>query len=486
MLELMLNDRILKLSSAPPDLMLLDWLREQQGLTGTKEGCASGDCGACTVVVASLDSNGGGEINENSIANDALRNSNTLSYRHINACITPLHALHGRQVITIEHLQKGEVLHPVQQLVVDLHGSQCGFCTPGFVMSLFALYKQAVAPDNPQEFLTGNLCRCTGYGPLIEAAHRVASLPDVDDNDEARVMAWMRQCRQQVSDSYLQPRCRDELAKAIQILPHARLIAGGTDLALEVTQRHKALPQLIDISHVDDLSQITRTERGWRIGAAVTLSRLHSFMQQYYPGSDELFARIGSLSIRNRATMGGSLGHASPIGDIAPLLISLNGVIEVDDGVNRQLYRPEEYIIGYRQTVLKPNQWVSAIFLPVLSAGQQYAIYKVSKRNEDDISGVVLGINITLSAESRVTDCIIAAGGVAEKTVQLHQLETVIKGSIFNQSLVDRVVAEIPLCIHPISDLRMSAGYRTLMVQNLFRRFYLQCNGISVRLTDET
>ncbi len=466
MLELMLNGEVVKVDSAKADTMLLNYLREQRQMTGSKEGCASGDCGACTVVVASK------------------QNDDSLSYRQINACITPIHSLHGKHIITVEHLKQGDSLHPVQQLVVDKHGTQCGFCTPGIVMSLYALSKQTQKPEHPADFLTGNLCRCTGYGPLIDAAHTIASSEIQDPllSEELSVKQWMNTVEPLESTTYFKPTNRKALASAISLHPEAKLIAGGTDLSLEVTQQLKSLPELIDISAVDDLLEISETTSGWRIGAAVPMSIVHEFMKQNFPSTDEVIERLGSLTIRHRATLGGSLGHASPIGDIAPLLMSMNGRIEVDDGETKTLYAPEDYITGYRETLIKPNQWISAIHLPRLAPNQHHAIYKVSKRYEDDIATVTLGINMTIDSDKRVKNCIISAGGVAAKSVRLFELEKVFVGRPLTQPIVHSARKKVTEVIQPLSDVRGSAEYRVKLVQNLLQRFYLESQQVETRL----
>ncbi|MDO6687071.1 MULTISPECIES: xanthine dehydrogenase small subunit [unclassified Agarivorans] len=467
MLQLMINDQAIALSQQAADTMLLNFLREQRNLVGTKEGCASGDCGACTVVMVSKTAHG------------------KLSYQQINSCITPLHSLHSKQIITVEYLKQGQQLHPVQQAVVDKHGSQCGFCTPGFVMSLYALSRQKQQPEHPEDYLAGNLCRCTGYGPLIEAAQQVAAAPAADDHiqqNEAAVQHWMGECEPLDSVNYWQPNNRQELAEIRQQHPDAKWIGGGTDLALEVTQLHQRIPKIIDLTALPELSKIERLDGGWRIGAAVPLSDVHTFMQQHYPTTDEIFARLGSITIRHRATLGGSLGNASPIGDIAPLLISLNGKIELDDGYSTELYAPEDYITGYRETRLKPEQWISAIHLPDLDPDIQHQIYKVSKRYEDDIATVVLAVALKYDSNKLVSHCVISAGGVAAKSVRLAELENCLLGETFTPKKLKQLQALVPQFIKPIDDVRASAAYRVMLVQNLLKRFYLYCHQLPTRL----
>ncbi len=466
MLELMINSKVIKVVDAKADSMLLNYLREYRLMTGSKEGCASGDCGACTVVVVDLDTQ------------DHLR------YRQINACITPLHALHGKHVITVEYLKQPDGLHPVQQAVIEEHGTQCGFCTPGVVMSLYALSKQLPAPIHPSDYLAGNLCRCTGYGPLIKAAEKIVQhkLPDPLDTDIETIKNWLRSVGPMQTANYLKPTTRQELAKAKMTLPMAKMLAGGTDLALEITQQHHHLSELIDVSAVDDMLEITPTTSGWRIGSAVPMNLVHQFMCEHFPTTDEIIKRLGSLTIRHRATLGGSLGHASPIGDIAPLLISLNGHIEIDDGENKTLYSPEDYITGYRETLLKPNQWISAIHLPRLAPNQHHAIYKVSKRYEDDIATVALGINMTVDTDQCVKICIISAGGVAAKSVRLRELESIFIGQPLSLLMVHAAQSKVPDVIQPLNDVRGSCQYRIRLVQNLLQRFYLETQQIETRL----
>ncbi|MEF1289966.1 xanthine dehydrogenase small subunit [Vibrio sp. M260118] len=468
MLELMINDQVVEIDYAAPDTMLLNYLREQQGLVGSKEGCGSGDCGACTVVMVDME------------------DDRELRYRQINACITPLNALHGKQIITIEQLKKHGELHPVQKAVVEKHGTQCGFCTPGIVMSLYALSKQKHTIERPADFLAGNLCRCTGYGPLIEAAEQISGVEyyDLAQEDENSVKSWIQSCSKQESVNYLKPSNRKQLAIAKKEMPQATMLAGGTDLALEVTQQLKGFKQIIDISEVEEMLNIEETVSGWRIGAAVPMYKVHAFMRKQFPTTDEVIERLGSLTIRNRATLGGSLGHASPIGDIAPLLISLNGKIEVDNGVERRLFAPEDYITGYRETLLQPDQWISAIHIPRLAPNQKHAIYKVSKRYEDDIATVVLALNFTIDSDNRVKHCILSAGGIAAKSVRLTELEKLFVGRPFTQLLVRKVKAVVPEVIQPLSDVRGSAQYRVQLIQNLIQRFYFESNNITTRLIE--
>ncbi|RKF19889.1 xanthine dehydrogenase small subunit [Alginatibacterium sediminis] len=468
MLEIMINEEVIEIEYAAPSTMLLSYLRDQLGLTGSKEGCASGDCGACTVIMIDLHAHSG------------------LRFSQINACITPLNALHAKHIVTVEHLNKNGALHPVQQLVVDKHGSQCGFCTPGIIMSLYALSKRQGNTDKPEDFLAGNLCRCTGYGPLIDAAKEIAGVQYYDPTlaDEAAVTAWLSSCNAQTTHNYLKPTNRKQLAEARRAMPKASFIAGGTDLALEITQQLSDIEQIIDISQVDDLLSITELDHGWRIGAAVPLNQVHTFMREHFPSTDELISRLGSLTIRNRATLGGSLGHASPIGDIAPLLISLNGEIEVDDGETKRRHAPHEYITGYRQTLLEKQQWISGVYIPRLGKNQRHAIYKVSKRFEDDIATVVMAFNFRFDTQSRIESCSIAGGGIAAKSTRLSELEAHMLGKPFTQALVREVKALAALHIHPLSDVRGSANYRVSLVQNLIQRFYFECNNIPTRLSD--
>ncbi|MDP5252846.1 MULTISPECIES: xanthine dehydrogenase small subunit [unclassified Vibrio] len=465
MLELMINDEIVTVDSARADTMLLPFLREHCDLTGTKEGCASGDCGACTVVIVESDPQHG------------------LVHKNINACITPLYALHGKQVITVEYLRQPKQLHPVQQAVVDAHGSQCGFCTPGFVMSMYALSKQPDTVENPIGYLGGNLCRCTGYGPLIEAAKKIQQHSgDPIAEREPQVSQWIDSVSQLQASHYIAPQDRLQLAKARAQLPDAPFIAGGTDLSLIVTQQLQDIPALIDVSQVKELNTLERNESYLTLGAAVPLYKVHQAMKSLFPSTDELFDRLGSLAIRHRGTLGGSLAHASPIGDVAPLLISLNAEITLDNGQQRRSLAVEDFITDYRQTALRADEWIESIDIPYLSAKDRHAMYKISKRFEDDISTLTLGILIRPDTSGTIRECRISAGGIAAKTRRLTEIESLFIGQRLERPLIDQVKQQIASVINPLSDVRASADYRIKTMANLFERFYLEQQQIETRV----
>ena len=466
MLEIMINSEVVQIERASADTMLLTYLREQQQMTGSKEGCGSGDCGACTVVLVSLD------------------NQEELTFHQINSCITPLHALHGKQIITVEFLNQQGSLHPIQERLVAAHGSQCGFCTPGFMMSLYALSKQTQLTSEPVDYLAGNLCRCTGYGPIIDVANSLAQKPVIDPLAAhfGNTIHWMKQVKPLTSDSYYLPKTRSELSRVRKAHPKAKLIAGGTDLSLVVTQQWQPLESLIDVSQVDDLTTISESSQGWRIGASVSLHDVHQWLKIHLPSAQELFHRIGSMSIRHRATMGGSLGHASPIGDIAPLLLSLDASIELDDGDIKQTIAAQDFFVGYRQTVLKPSQWISAVVLPKLQRNDKHAVYKVSKRFEDDISTVCVAIKVRFDEQGQISQCAIGAGGIADRPIRLSAVEQVLLGQPFTSNALSQAQQAITQTIHPLTDVRGSAQYRILLVQNLLQRFYLDLQQIPTRL----
>ena len=456
---------------------VLEYLREHLCRTGTKEGCASGDCGACTAVVAEVV-------------------DNQLNYQSINTCIAPLMTLHGKQLITVEDLAEGYRLHPVQQAMVDCHGSQCGFCTPGFVMSIFAHCKNARSNDLEDicESLGGNLCRCTGYRPIIEAVRQLSeqSAKDHFSANEEKTMAALcsisalktelNLCHR--NHRFFAPTAASQLARLIDQYPDARLLAGGTDLYLEVTQQLRPLETQIYVGAVAELRQISTTVSHLEIGAAVTYSELQPRLVAQYPDLKELLDRLGSRQIRNRGTLGGNIGNASPIGDMPPVLIAVGASLILGNADGSREIPTEEYFLGYKKTALAPGEFIQSIRIPLPHPSQFFRTYKISKRIEDDISTTCGAFNVTLDGDT-VSRVRIAFGGMAEIPKRASACEAAMMGQRWCQATINSAMAALANDFSPISDFRSSSDYRMQVSQNMLRRLFAEqqhCSGY-VRVT---
>jgi xanthine dehydrogenase small subunit len=465
LIQFLLNRELRTEHALDPNVTVLGYLREHVGKTGTKEGCASGDCGACTVVVGELD----GE---------------RVRYRTLNSCLTFVSSLHGKQLITVEDLKHQGKLHSVQQAMVDCHGSQCGFCTPGFIMSLFALQKNSGGYDKGAtlEALAGNLCRCTGYRPIIDAAEQACcqKQPDQFDAFESDTVAQLKAITPRETAELnsgdkrcLVPLTVADLADLYAANPEARLLAGGTDLALEVTQFHRELPVMIYVGHIEDMKRIEVTDSAIEIGAAAALSDCYQALSHEYPDFGELLHRFASLQIRNQGTLGGNIGNASPIGDAPPLLIALGAQIALRQGNTRRILPLQDYFLDYKVTARQEAEFIEKIIVPRKQANQAFRAYKVSKRLDDDISAVCAAFNLTIE-DGVVTDARIAFGGMAAIPKRASACEAALVGSAWYPGVIERACEALGEDFTPLSDFRASKEYRLLTAQNLLRKFFLE------------
>lgn len=461
MIQFLLNQTLKSESALDPNTTVLNYLRRNLGRCGTKEGCASGDCGACTVVLAEPE---GGQ----------------LRYRSINACLAFVSALHGKQLITVEDLKQDGQLHSVQQAMVDCHGSQCGFCTPGFVMSMFCLQKNGgeYQREQAQQALAGNLCRCTGYRPILAAAQQAcgAKASDSFDRGEHQTLQRLQAIRAATPQESAEKRCLmpctvDELAALYHQHPQAKLLAGGTDLALEVTQRHQNLPLMIAIGQIDALKQVSRQEERLTIGAGAALSDLYPLLEKYHPTFGELLARFASQQIRNQGTLGGNIANASPIGDGAPLLLALDATLNLRCGDARRELSLHDFFLGYRQTALQAGEFIESIVLPA-TAPAGFRAWKVSKRREDDISAVCGAFNLQIE-HGIICSARLAFGGMAATPKRALLCEQQLVGQPWRRATVERAALALAQDFTPLSDFRASSGYRLLVAQNLLRRYFI-------------
>jgi xanthine dehydrogenase small subunit len=453
MIQFLMNGRI-HTENLPADTTVLQYLRRNAGRCGTKEGCASGDCGACTVVLAEPQ-------------------GDALSYRTVNACLTFMPAVHGKQLITVEDLKHRGELHHVQQAMVDNHASQCGFCTPGFVMSLFALEKQqqTFSVAQTQHALSGNLCRCTGYRPIMDAAKAICDAPQPDqfDADAGLTLEKLR-----AISATGEPVSIDELADRYLAQPDARLVAGGTDLALEVTQRYQRLPELISLSHIPGLKVITLTGQAIHIGAAAPLSDCMPVLHDEFPEFGELLERFASQQIRNQGTFGGNIANGSPIGDGGPVLLALGASLLLRRGAEQRELPLDNFFLGYRITALQPGEFIEQIRIPRnTSAARQLRIYKVSKRLEDDISAVCAALYIEVQ-NGVVIHARVAFGGMAEVAKRAISCEAQLLGQPWQTATIERACQALELDFTPVSDFRASREYRMQVAKNLLRRCHIE------------
>ena len=457
---------LVALGNVPPSRTLLEVLREDLGATGTKEGCGEGDCGACTVVL-------GEDVD------------GRLQYRAVNSCIRLAHSVDGLALWTVEDLAgKDGALHSAQEAMVRCHGSQCGFCTPGFVMSLFGMYQNHVCQGETitralaQEELSGNLCRCTGYRPILDAAQQMAQLPPVRV-DEQRVLSQLHALGQADvrGGTYMAPGTLADLLAARAESPQAQVVAGCTDVGLWVTKLHRQFAQVLDVTRARELRQVEDYPNHIAIGAAVSLADAYAALVAHWPQLKTFADRFAGLPVRNAGTLGGNVANGSPIGDSMPLLISLGArLVLMSQGGHRHMPL-EDFYTGYRSNVLARDELVAWILVPKPHAGEFVRAYKISKRFDDDISAVCLVLRLD-QRDGFVGAASIGAGGVAATPVRAAKTQAFLAGKPWTEDTAREAAQVLRAEFQPISDMRASAGYRSQVLGNLMRRFWLESQGM--------
>ncbi len=471
------------LHGVPPDRTLLEVLREDLGDTGTKEGCGEGDCGACTVVLGEAR---GGQMH----------------YQAVNSCIRLAHSIDGMALWTVEdlahdpliqpaataagrHQAGGEhaMLHPAQEAMVQCHGSQCGFCTPGFVMSLFGMYQNHVCHGSgidralAAEALSGNLCRCTGYRPILDAAERMQTLPPMQVDETVLLQELehiaLEAKAPQADAAYLAPATLEELLDARAAHPGAQVVAGATDVGLWITKQHRHFAQMLDVTRAAPLRRIDEAGGLLRIGAAASLTDAYAALCGHWPQLHRFAARFAGLPVRNSGTLGGNVANGSPIGDSMPLLIALGAQVVLASVRGERALALEELYTGYRQNVMAADELLIRIDVPLPAPGGRLAAYKVSKRFDDDISAVCLAIHLQIE-DGRIQSARIGAGGVAATPARARRAEAALAGQPWSAAAMRQAAGVLQAEFTPISDMRASGAYRRAVLGSLMERCWLE------------
>ena len=477
-IRFLLDGEVIELHDVDPTRTVLQFLREDLRRTGTKEGCAEGDCGACTVVLAEVD-----------------RSGEQLTLSAVNSCIQFVPTLDGKELITVESLTDDTAdLHPVQRAMVDKHGAQCGFCTPGFVMSMFALYKTHPSPNRVEidDALAGNLCRCTGYRPIVDAAHAMYDIKAGDDwlrtpagHDSKpgerveALKALSRNSGLQVRHHdrrFFAPRTTDELCCVLGEHPAATILAGGTDVGLWVTKQHRLLDIVVYTGNVEGLDRVDVTGSHIEIGAAATLTDAMPVIVKHYPQLDELFLRFASPPIRNAATLGGNIANGSPIGDSMPALMAAGTELILMSAAGSRAVALDAFYHDYMVNELKPGEFLQTIRIPLPADNSELRSYKVSKRFDQDISAVCGAFRTTI-VDDGLDDVRIAFGGMAATIRRASNCEAAMRGADWSEATIDQGAAALADDFEPLTDMRASAAYRLRIARNMLRRLYLESRG---------
>ena len=485
---------VVQVSDAAPTRTVLNWLREDAHCSGTKEGCNEGDCGACTVIVAEL-AERATSVGTPSAAATVVGG---LSLRTVNACIQFLPTLDGKALLTVEDLKRigGGQLHPAQQALVECHGSQCGFCTPGIAMTLAGTYERhceaGTRPSRQQlaDDLSGNLCRCTGYRPILDAGQRMFDLPAAR-LDTGPIVAALRAIDTPAGfayeapnpavptdtgprrDRFWAPRTLDDLAALREQHPAARLLAGSTDIGLWVNKQFRDLGDILYVGNVDALRRIERRDGVLRIGAGASLEDGWSTLTAAIPALHDMWLRFASLPVRNAGTLGGSIANGSPIGDSAPVLMALGTDVVLRRGAATRTLRLEDFYLDYMKNALQPGEFIEALDVTLPDAATAVRAYKLSKRFDCDISAVAAGLAIECQ-DGTVRAARLAFGGMAAIVKRAANAEAALVGQPWSEATVEAAMAALGIDFTPLTDLRASAAYRMRVARNLLRRFWLE------------